>query len=100
MTADNFCFYLQNRVFQTKQEVNGTVILPLLVFPGSTISGSTIQSTNQTPLNHKLACLHICKKAANTTKTHQLIPELSNFIDFSKNQAPSLKRLEKDERDP
>ncbi len=36
MAIDNFCFYLQNRVIQTsKQEVNGTVILPLLVFPGT-----------------------------------------------------------------
>jgi hypothetical protein len=34
MTTDNFCFYLQNRLIQTsKQEVNGTVILPPLVFP-------------------------------------------------------------------
>ncbi len=37
MTTDNFCFYLQNRLIQTvKQEVNGTVILPPLVFPGWT----------------------------------------------------------------
>jgi hypothetical protein len=35
MTADNFCFYLQKRLTkQVKQEVNGTVILPPLVFPG------------------------------------------------------------------
>jgi hypothetical protein len=34
MTTDNFCFYLQNRLSQTKQGVNGTVILPPLVFPG------------------------------------------------------------------
>ncbi len=34
MTTDNFCFYLQNRLFQTGgQEVNGTVIFPPLVFP-------------------------------------------------------------------
>jgi hypothetical protein len=37
MTTDNFCFYLQNRIIQTsqtgEQEVNGTVILPPLVFP-------------------------------------------------------------------
>jgi hypothetical protein len=31
MTTDNFCFYLQNK--PVKQEVNGTVILPPLVFP-------------------------------------------------------------------
>ena len=36
MTTDNFCFYLQNRLIQTTQEVNGTVILPPLVFPAST----------------------------------------------------------------
>jgi len=35
MTTDNFCFYLQNRQFQTKQEVDSTVILPPLVFPGT-----------------------------------------------------------------
>jgi hypothetical protein len=35
MTTDNFCFYLQNRLIQTSQlEVNGSVILPCLVFPG------------------------------------------------------------------
>ncbi len=34
MTTDNFCFYLQNRLIQ---EVNGTVILPPLVFPGQAI---------------------------------------------------------------
>ncbi len=35
MTTDNFCFYSQNRLIQTvKQEVNGTVKLPPLVFPG------------------------------------------------------------------
>ncbi len=35
MTTDIFCFYLQNRLNQiVKQEVNGTVILPPLVFPG------------------------------------------------------------------
>jgi len=33
MTTENFCFYLQNRLIQTKQEVNGTVILFSLVFP-------------------------------------------------------------------
>ncbi len=33
-TTDNFCFYLQNRLIQTKQEANGTMILPPLVFPG------------------------------------------------------------------
>jgi len=33
MTTDNFCFYLPNRLIQTKQEINGTVILPPLVFP-------------------------------------------------------------------
>jgi hypothetical protein len=32
MKTDNFCFYLQNRK-PVKQEVNGTVILPPLVFP-------------------------------------------------------------------
>jgi len=38
MAADNFCFYLQNRLIQTSQtEVNGTVILPPLVFPDLTI---------------------------------------------------------------
>ena len=33
----NFCFYLQNRLIQkkVKQEVNGTMILPPLVFPDS-----------------------------------------------------------------
>jgi hypothetical protein len=36
MTTDNFCFYLQKRLIQPKQEVNGTVILPPLVFPGKT----------------------------------------------------------------
>jgi hypothetical protein len=37
MTTDNFCFYLQNRLIQTsqKKEVNGTVIFPPLVFPGT-----------------------------------------------------------------
>jgi len=35
MTTDNFCFYLQNRLIKPdKQEANGTVILPPLVFPG------------------------------------------------------------------
>ncbi len=35
LTTDNICFYLQNRPIQTSQaEVNGTVILPPLVFPG------------------------------------------------------------------
>ncbi len=35
VTTDNFCFYSQNRLIKTvKQEVNGTVILPPLVFPG------------------------------------------------------------------
>ncbi len=35
MTTDNFCFYLQNRLIKpVKQEVNSTVILPPLVFPG------------------------------------------------------------------
>jgi hypothetical protein len=30
-----FCFYLQNRLIQTSEQgVNGTVILPPLVFPG------------------------------------------------------------------
>jgi hypothetical protein len=34
MTPDNLCFYLQSMLIQTvKQEVNGTVILPFLVFP-------------------------------------------------------------------
>jgi hypothetical protein len=33
MTTDNFCFCVQNRLIQTKQEVNGTVMIPL-VFPG------------------------------------------------------------------
>jgi hypothetical protein len=34
MTTDNFCLYLQNRLIQTIQTgVNGTVILPPLVFP-------------------------------------------------------------------
>jgi hypothetical protein len=34
MTTDNFGFYLPNTQIQTvKQEVNGTVILPSLVFP-------------------------------------------------------------------
>jgi hypothetical protein len=34
MTTDNFCFYLQNgKSKPVKEEVNGTVILPLLVFP-------------------------------------------------------------------
>jgi len=37
MTTDNFCFYLQNRLIQTSQKVNGTVILPPLVFPDYTI---------------------------------------------------------------
>ncbi len=35
MTTDNFCFYLQNRLIRVNQEVNGTVILPPLVFPGT-----------------------------------------------------------------
>jgi len=39
MTTDNFCFYLQNRLIQTvKQEANGKVILPLLVFPDVALS--------------------------------------------------------------
>jgi len=39
MTTDNFCFYLQNRLIQTShQEVNGTVILSPLVFPGESHS--------------------------------------------------------------
>jgi hypothetical protein len=29
--TDKICFYLQNRLIQTKQEVSGTVILPPLV---------------------------------------------------------------------
>ncbi len=37
MTTDNFCFYLQDRLKTgskpVKQEVNGTMILPPLVFP-------------------------------------------------------------------
>jgi hypothetical protein len=34
MRTEIFCFYLQNRQFKpVKQEVNGTVILPPLVFP-------------------------------------------------------------------
>ncbi len=33
MTTDNLCLYLQNRLIQTKQEVNSTVKLPSLVFP-------------------------------------------------------------------
>ncbi len=34
VTTVNFCVFLQNRLIQTlKQEVNGTVILPSLVFP-------------------------------------------------------------------
>jgi hypothetical protein len=34
MPTDNFCFYLQNRLIQTSQTgVNGTVILPPVVFP-------------------------------------------------------------------
>jgi hypothetical protein len=37
MTTDNFCCYLQNRLIQTKQEVNSTVILPPLVFPDETV---------------------------------------------------------------
>jgi hypothetical protein len=37
MTTDNFCFYLLNRLKPVKQEVNGTVILPSLVFPAQTI---------------------------------------------------------------
>jgi hypothetical protein len=39
MTTDNFCSNLQNRLIQTKQEVNGTVILPPLVFPVEVVSG-------------------------------------------------------------
>jgi hypothetical protein len=36
MTTDNFCFYLQNRLIQqVEQEVDSTMILPPLVFPGS-----------------------------------------------------------------
>jgi hypothetical protein len=38
MTTDNFCFYFQNRLIQTKQEVNGTVILPPLVFPSTGVT--------------------------------------------------------------
>jgi hypothetical protein len=36
MTTENFCFYLQNRLIQTShtEEVNGTVILSPIVFPG------------------------------------------------------------------
>jgi hypothetical protein len=35
MTTDNFCFHLQNRLIKpVKQEVNSTMILPPLVFPG------------------------------------------------------------------
>jgi hypothetical protein len=47
MTTDNFCFYLQNRL--VKQEVNGTVILPLLVFPDLSIApmGSTNSKFDQ-----------------------------------------------------
>ncbi len=34
MATDNFCLYFQNTLIQTvKQEVNGKVILPPLVFP-------------------------------------------------------------------
>jgi hypothetical protein len=37
MTTDNFCFYLQNRLFQTSQTGGqGTVILPPLAFPAYT----------------------------------------------------------------
>jgi hypothetical protein len=36
MITDTFCFYLQNRLIQTsQQEVNGTMILPPLVFSGT-----------------------------------------------------------------
>ncbi len=38
MTTDNLCFYMQNRLIKSvKQEVNGTVILPPLVFPSTAL---------------------------------------------------------------
>jgi hypothetical protein len=38
MTTENFCFYLQKRPIKTvKQEVNGTLIFPSLVFPSCII---------------------------------------------------------------
>jgi hypothetical protein len=38
MTTDNFGFYLQNRLIQpVKQVVNGTLILPSLVFPDQSL---------------------------------------------------------------
>ncbi len=41
MTTDNCCFYLQNRQIPiSKQEVNGTVILPPLVFLGGKNGGT------------------------------------------------------------
>ncbi len=61
MTSDNFCFYSQNRLIQTShQEVNGTVILPPLVFPGLTFHDTQHNDTqyddiqqNDTQLNNK-----------------------------------------------
>ncbi len=40
MTTDNFRFYLQkDSSKQVKQEVNGTVMLPPIVFPGLSLAG-------------------------------------------------------------
>jgi hypothetical protein len=45
MTTVNFCFYLQNRLIQpVKQEVNSTVILPPLVFPGQAFNYRGVQT--------------------------------------------------------
>jgi hypothetical protein len=49
VTTDNFCFYLQNRLI--KQEVKGTVILPLLVFPVHFINKIVFDNEALSPCN-------------------------------------------------
>jgi hypothetical protein len=54
MTTDNFCFYLQNRLAKpVKQEANGTVILPPLVFSGLTIQFSCLLNSFNLKLDLK-----------------------------------------------
>ncbi len=54
MTTDNFCFYLQNRLIQTKQEVNGTVILPPFSIPCLNPLLDILTNSNLVPKRRKL----------------------------------------------
>ncbi len=56
LTTDNFCFYLLCRQIQTSQTgVNGTVILPPLVFLGLTHRFTTITLTGSVKANGRKA---------------------------------------------